>query len=95
MTSLPDFRTFFRALWGYDPFPWQEALAARTAAGRWPQALDLPTASGKTACIDEAIHAPASLTLDTQAPTAELREARAAHRGFANGTSMRIVCVKP
>jgi CRISPR-associated endonuclease/helicase Cas3 len=57
MTSLPDFRTFFHALWGYDPFPWQEMLAARTAAGCWPQALDLPTASGKTACIDVAIHA--------------------------------------
>ena len=57
MTALPDFRSFFRALWGYDPFPWQEMLAARTAADRWPQALDLPTASGKTACLDVAIHA--------------------------------------
>jgi len=55
-----DFPTFFQALWGYDPFPWQEMLAVRTAAGRWPQALDLPTASGKTACIDVAIHALAS-----------------------------------
>ncbi len=60
MMSLPDFTTFFKALWGYDPFPWQEMLAARTAAERWPQALDLPTASGKTACIDVAIHALAS-----------------------------------
>jgi len=40
MSPLPDFRTFFQALWGYDPFPWQEMLAARTAAGRWLQALD-------------------------------------------------------
>ena len=60
MRDCPDFRTFFQALWGYDPFPWQEMLAVRTAAGRWPQALDLPTASGKTACIDVAIHALAS-----------------------------------
>ncbi len=52
-----DFPSFFHALWGYDPFPWQSMLAARTATGRWPQALDLPTASGKTACIDVAIHA--------------------------------------
>lgn len=60
MSLPPDFRTFFQALWGYDPFPWQEMLAARAAAGRWPQALDLPTAMGKTACIDLAIHALAS-----------------------------------
>ena len=63
-----DFPTFFHALWGYDPFPWQEMLAARTAAGHWPQALDLPTASGKTACIDVAIHALAS---QSEKPLAE------------------------
>src|SRR6266705_421269 len=60
MTSLPDFDTFFKALWGYDPFPWQEMLAAQTAAGSWPQALDLPTESGNTACIFVAIHVLAS-----------------------------------
>lgn len=60
MINCPDFRTFFHELWRYDSFPWQEMLAARTAAGRWPQALDLPTATGKTACIDVAIHALAS-----------------------------------
>ena len=27
MSACPDFRTFFHALWGYDPFPWQEMLA--------------------------------------------------------------------
>ena len=41
MNPLPDFRTFFQALWGYDPFPWQEMLAVRTAAGRWPQAQEV------------------------------------------------------
>lgn len=62
MTAFPDFPTFFRALWGdeIDSFPWQEMLAARTAAGRWPEVLDLPTAAGKTACIDIAIYALAS-----------------------------------
>ncbi len=63
-----DFPTFFHTFWGYDPFPWQEMLAVRTAAGRWPQALDLPTASGKTACIDVAIHVLAS---QSERPLAE------------------------
>jgi CRISPR-associated endonuclease/helicase Cas3 len=60
MSACPDFRAFFHELWGYDPFPWQDMLAGRTAAGQWPQALDLPTAAGKTACIDVAVHALAS-----------------------------------
>jgi CRISPR-associated endonuclease/helicase Cas3 len=54
---IAEFATFFRNLWGYDPFPWQSMLAERIAAGRWPKALDLPTASGKTACIDVALWA--------------------------------------
>lgn len=57
MTSLPSFPAFFEALWGFGPFPWQTMLADRIAAGQWPQALDLPTAAGKTACIDAAIYA--------------------------------------
>jgi CRISPR-associated endonuclease/helicase Cas3 len=58
--TLPPFPIFFHALWNYDPFPWQTMLATRISAGAWPQALDLPTASGKTACMDVAIHALAS-----------------------------------
>jgi CRISPR-associated endonuclease/helicase Cas3 len=57
VTSHPSFPAFFQALWGYDPFPWQTMLAERVAMGQWPQALDLPTAAGKTACIDAAIYA--------------------------------------
>jgi CRISPR-associated endonuclease/helicase Cas3 len=52
-----DFTAFFRALWDRDPFPWQIMLAERVAAGQWPDAIDLPTASGKTACMDIAAYA--------------------------------------
>jgi CRISPR-associated endonuclease/helicase Cas3 len=51
------FREFFRELYGNDPFPWQERLAKQVCAGGWPAVLDLPTASGKTACIDVAVFA--------------------------------------
>lgn len=56
---MPTFRDFFRALWGQDiePFPWQEMLAERVLTSRWPDAIDLPTASGKTACLDIAVYA--------------------------------------
>src|SRR5690606_23802502 len=61
VTNCPSFAEFFQALWApHDPFPWQSILAERVSAGTWPQALDLPTAAGKTACIDAAIHALAS-----------------------------------
>ena len=54
---LQDFSRFFHALWGYDPFPWQAALAERACAGKWPDYLAAPTGSGKTACIDIAVFA--------------------------------------
>lgn len=52
------FLDFFQALWSTSekqrvPFPWQDMLANRES---WPVSIDLPTASGKTACIDAAIY---------------------------------------
>jgi CRISPR-associated endonuclease/helicase Cas3 len=69
MTELThrDFPQFFRAIWGVDPFPWQRDLLERLAtgndrrrnyvgeAGVWPDVLDLPTGSGKTAALDIAV----------------------------------------
>jgi len=54
------FPAFFEALYGYKPFPWQRMLVEQIAANTWPvtgwpEGIDLPTASGKTACIDAAV----------------------------------------
>jgi CRISPR-associated endonuclease/helicase Cas3 len=55
MTSL-DFAEFFRGVHGLPPLPWQNRLARQLAEGQeWPDLIDLPTASGKTACIDIAL----------------------------------------
>jgi CRISPR-associated endonuclease/helicase Cas3 len=48
----PDFATFYKSVHGYPPFPWQIRLAQRAASGGWPDALNLPTSSGKTAVVD-------------------------------------------
>lgn len=56
MLSADDFSTFFQEVHGYPPFPWQKRLLAEVAAkGKWPDTLDLPTGSGKTAAIDIAL----------------------------------------
>ena len=56
MRPIPDFSTFFRSIWGYDPFPWQNRLAAQCAVGLWPEWITLPTGTGKTTAIDIAIY---------------------------------------
>jgi CRISPR-associated endonuclease/helicase Cas3 len=59
MTPLTadDFPEFFRAINKDDPFPWQQRLAKQVCERGWPSALALPTASGKTACVDVAAFA--------------------------------------
>lgn len=69
--TAEDFDQFFEALWGTVPFAWQHDLAERVlsrpvdggvaeGATAWPRAIVLPTAAGKTACIDIAVFALAS-----------------------------------
>lgn len=65
--KIDDFDTYFRALHEHPPYPWQRRLAEQAVTDGWPGAIDLPTSSGKTACIDIAIFAlacQASLPVD-------------------------------
>lgn len=55
--ELDDFSRFFAALWSQEPFPWQLRLATQVCESGWPDYIDLPTASGKTACLDIATFA--------------------------------------
>jgi CRISPR-associated endonuclease/helicase Cas3 len=64
--SVRLFPTFFRAIHGCDPFPWQQRLVEQIhETGRWPDALDLPTGTGKTAALDAAVF---HLALDANKP---------------------------
>lgn len=73
MKSFVSFADFFKALYGHDPFPWQRLLAERGAAGEWPEAISLPTASGKTACLDAAVY---SLAAQAVRPLTERKAPR-------------------
>ena len=55
--TVERFDEFYKAVHKYPPFPWQSRLAKQVCAGSWPKAIALPTAAGKTACIDIAVFA--------------------------------------
>ena len=50
-----EFPSFFEAIHGYEPFPWQRRLARLVFENGWPKALDVPTGAGKTAAMDVAL----------------------------------------
>lgn len=50
------FEAFFEAVWDYPPYPWQSELSRVVREEGWPEVLDLPTGSGKTAVLDIALH---------------------------------------
>lgn len=53
-----DFAQFFHEVHRQDPYPWQQRLTEQVLAeGRWPDVIDLPTGSGKTAVLDTAVFA--------------------------------------
>src|SRR5262249_52662278 len=55
--ALADFEAYFCELHGHAPYNWQSRLARQVVEGRWPGAIDLPTGSGKTSCLDVAVFA--------------------------------------
>jgi len=66
--TIEQFERYFFALNEFPPYPWQCDLARRCVSGDWPGALDLPTGSGKTGCLDIAVFA---LACQATLPAAE------------------------
>jgi len=84
-----EFPDFFAALWGRPPFTWQTELAKRVlnnTEAPWPQAINLPTGAGKTACLDIAVFA-----LAAQAALVGRKEFIAAPRRIFLVVDRRIV----
>ena len=49
--DIPPTVPYFHAIVGHDPYPWQRRLYAALARGAVPDAVDIPTGLGKTACV--------------------------------------------
>ncbi|MDW5592991.1 type I-U CRISPR-associated helicase/endonuclease Cas3 [Conexibacter stalactiti] len=62
------FAEYFRAIHGHDPYPWQERLAQRCAAGEPPTVIAVPTGAGKTATVDALLWA---LAMQADRPAVE------------------------
>ena len=71
-----DFKAFYKALYGYQPFQWQERLAVLACVGQWPDYIKLPTASGKTATVDIAIFSLAYQAAEVNRPNGIMTAAR-------------------
>ena len=74
--SVNDFDAFYQAVYNYPPFRWQRRLAEQVCEGRWPEYLNLPTSSGKTAAIDIAVFALAYQACPDNRPEGILSAAR-------------------
>lgn len=54
--AADDFDAYFEAVHEYKPYPWQSRLTREVLAeGKWPNVIDLPTGTGKTAVLDTAV----------------------------------------
>ncbi len=53
--DVGDFAGFFRAVHGFNPFPWQKRLLSVVEQNGWPEIISLPTSAGKTSVIDVAV----------------------------------------
>lgn len=91
-SGAEEFDGFFEAVWGQRPFAWQRALAQQvltaSVGGRpaWPEAIALPTASGKTACLDIAVFA-----LAAQAHRIDMRQPVQAPRRIFFVVDRRVI----
>lgn len=55
--TVDEFPAYFQALHGREPYDWQCRLVRQVIKLAWPKAIDLPTGSGKTSCLDIAVFA--------------------------------------